>query len=78
VDTLWASAVTASFFLNINNSIQRVMQKTIDLNHRGWSHGFEFEVSTSDIAQGFQPIAWGVRYRVERKDDTSNIIVTTE
>lgn len=77
VDVVWASAVTASFLLNINNSIQRVIQKTIDLNYKGWSHGFEFNVSTSDINQGFQPIAWGVRYRVERKDDLSNILDVT-
>jgi len=45
----------------------------MDLNLAGWSHCFELKSNTTLTPQGFQPIAWGIRYRVERKDDRSNL-----
>jgi hypothetical protein len=70
---IWAEAVSVSFDLKVSAANQRVIQKTIDLNYRGWAHAFELRSSTELTPQGFQPIAWGIRYRVERKDDVSNI-----
>lgn len=68
----WASAVTMTFALNASVANQRIVEKIINLNHKGWCHAFALEVNTIDTPQGFQPIAWGLRYRVERKDDTAN------
>ena len=73
----WAEATSVTFNLNVSAANQRVIQKTIDLNNRGWAHAFELKVSTILTPQGFQPIAWGIRYRVERKDDTANILEQT-
>ena len=41
------------------------------MNEKGWSHSFEYEVSTNDVNKGWQPIVWGIQYRVERKDNTA-------
>jgi hypothetical protein len=70
---VWTDAVSITFDLDVSSANQRVIQKMIDLNLAGWSHCFELQSSTSLTPQGFQPIAWGIRYRVERKDDRSNL-----
>lgn len=70
---VWAEAVSTTFDLQVSAANQRVIQKTMDLNYKGWAHAFELQSSTLTTPQGFQPIAWGVRYRVERKDDRENI-----
>ncbi len=72
-DVVFTDATASTFDLSISAESQRVVQKIIDLNKRGWAHAFELRVTTSTTPQGFSPIVWGVRYRVERKDDTANI-----
>jgi hypothetical protein len=69
----WSSAVGATLSLDLDTDIglQRVTRVISDLNRVGWSHAFEFEVQTSSTDKGFQPISWGIRYRLERKDDTA-------
>ena len=73
VDILFSESIAATFSLDISAVNQRVIQKIMDMNKKGWSHAFELRVSTSTTPQGFSPIVWGIRYRVERKDDKANI-----
>ena len=68
----WTEAVSSTTELTLDVGLQRVVTKTIDLNYAGFAHAFEMEVTTDDVNGGFQPIVWGVRFRVERKDDTAN------
>lgn len=70
-ETLWASAAEAVLELNLDVGTDRLVRLIQDLNQLGWSHSFEFIVSTTDVKKGWKPIAWGIRYRVERKDDTA-------
>jgi hypothetical protein len=67
----WESALTATIDLNLDVGLQRLIRIIQDLNRKGWSHAFEFTITTTDITKGFQPVAWGIQYRVERKDNTS-------
>jgi hypothetical protein len=69
LETQWASAPAITFVLNIGSD--RLLRLIKDLNQLGWTHSFEFSVSTTTIGKGWKPIAWGIRYRVERKDDTA-------
>ena len=70
-DVAWAHAVTTSMALTLSIGLQRSVRKIVDLNYAGYAHAFEMEVTTSDVEGGFQPLLWGIRYRVERKDDTA-------
>jgi hypothetical protein len=72
-ETIWASSAEATLELSLDQGTDRLVRLIQDLNQLGWSHAFEFIVSTNDVTKGFRPIAWGVRYRVERKDDTATI-----
>lgn len=65
----WAATSVVS--LNVNQDIgsRRVINITVDENRLAWAHSYEFEITTSAVPRGFRPIAWGVRYRIERKND---------
>jgi len=67
---LWADAVLSSLNLNTDVGSQRLIRVVDDLNKTGWAHSLQFRISTNDVDKGFRPIAWGVQYRVERKDNT--------
>jgi hypothetical protein len=67
----WTSATSATIDLDLDVGLQRLIRVVQDLNRTGWSHAFEFTVTTSDVTKGFQPVLWGTRYRIERKDDTA-------
>lgn len=67
----WASGVSATVNLNLDVGLQRLIRVIQDLNKKGWAHAFEFSITTTDVAKGFQPVLWGVQFRVERKDNTS-------
>jgi hypothetical protein len=67
----WTSATSATIDLDLDVGLQRLIRVVQDLNKTGWSHAFEFNVTTDDISKGFQPVIWGTRYRVERKDDSA-------
>jgi hypothetical protein len=70
-DTTWAAVVSANITLDLDTSLglQRIARVVKDLNRTGWAHALAFEVSTSDSTKGFRPVSWGLRYRLERKDD---------
>jgi hypothetical protein len=70
-DVVWAESSQLEFNLRGGVAGQRLMRLNADLNRTGWCHAFEFTVSTDDIPRGFKPISWGLRYRVERKDETA-------
>jgi hypothetical protein len=64
-------AATSAVSINVNQDIgsRRVINIVTDESRTGWAHGFEFVITTTNVPRGFRPIAWGIRYRVERKDD---------
>lgn len=47
----------------------RIINTVFDTNTLAWAHAYEFIIATGITPRGFRPIAWGIRYRVERKDD---------
>jgi len=68
----WQSAVAAVLNLSMDVGLDRVVRLIQDMNEKGWAHAFEFEVATNDVNKGWQPIVWGIQYRVERKDNTAS------
>jgi hypothetical protein len=70
-ETQWQSAAAAVLDLSLNVGLDRVVRLIQDMNEKGWAHSFEFEVATDDVDKGWQPIVWGIQYRIERKDNTS-------
>jgi hypothetical protein len=75
-ETQWQSAAAAVLDLSLNVGLERVVRLIQDMNERGWAHSFEFEVTTIDVNKGWQPIVWGIQYRVERKDNTTTEAVS--
>jgi hypothetical protein len=70
-DIIWAEAVSGSVELTVSSGLARVITRTMDLNYKGFCHAFQMEVTTDDVQGGFKPILWGLRYRIERKDDAA-------
>jgi hypothetical protein len=78
--TTYAAADGVSFYepisstvdLNIDVGLNRVIKIIDDQNRTGWAHAFQFKITTDDVAKAFQPIAWGIQYRISRKDNTDN------
>lgn len=70
-DVVWAAATASTFQLSLDIGLQRLTRLIQDLNYRGWAHAFEFQITTTDVVRGWQPIFWGIQYRVERKDNTA-------
>jgi hypothetical protein len=71
-ETQWQSSTSAVLDLSLNVGLDRIVRLIQDLNITGWAHSFEFEVTTDDVPKGWQPIVWGIRYRLERKDETAS------
>jgi len=71
-ETVWQSAAAAVLDLSMDVGLDRVVRLIQDMNEKGWAHSFEFEVITDDVNKGWQPIIWGLQYRVERKDNTAS------
>jgi hypothetical protein len=71
-DFEWDSAASSTFDLTADVGLARLIRGNADMNQLGYAHAFEFRLATDDVTKGFQPVAWGVRYRVERKDDTAS------
>ena len=65
---VWTSAELSTLSLYLDTGVNRLARVTEPVNLLGWSHGFGFEVTTSDSATGFAPIGWGVEYQIDRKD----------
>lgn len=66
----WESPAESTLDLSLDVGLQRDIRYIKNLNKLGWAHAFRWEVTTDDIEKGWQPIIWGIRYRIERKDDT--------
>lgn len=64
----WAAAQISTLDLALSSGINRLTRITDPVSLTAWSHGFGFEVTTSDSTAGFSPIGWGIEYQVERKD----------
>ena len=75
-ETQWISAAAAVLDLSLSVGLDRVVRLIKDMNDTGWAHSFEFEVTTNDVNKGWQPIVWGLQYRIERKDNTSTEVVS--
>jgi hypothetical protein len=67
----WASTSTVAINVNQDIGSARILNIVQDENRRAWSHAWEFVITTSAVPRGFRPIAWGVQYRLERKDNTA-------
>ena len=65
----WNSAPTISLDVNQDIGSRRILKLNEDHNYLGWAHAFKFQISTTNAVGGFKPIAWGVQYRIEKKDN---------
>jgi hypothetical protein len=70
-DVEWAATSVVSVNVNQDIGARRVIRLNVDENRVGWAHAYEFNITTTDVPRGFRPIAWGVQYRIERKDNTA-------
>lgn len=70
-ETEWTSSAAAVLNLSLNVGLDRLVRLVDDMNSSGWAHSFEFEVETDDVDKGWQPVIWGLQYRIERKDNTA-------
>jgi len=68
-DVEWAATSAVSVNVNQDIGARRIINIVTDENRCAWAHAYEFVITTTNVSRGFRPIAWGVRYRVERKDD---------
>ena len=68
-DVEWQSTPTVSINVNQDIGTKRVLKINTDHNHVGWAHAFKFEITTSNVTGGFRPIAWGIQYYVNKKDN---------
>jgi hypothetical protein len=71
-DVEWAEEIGTTVTLDLDVGLQRLIRSVRTYNQQGWSHSFEFEVTTTDVTKGFQPVLWGFQYRLVRKDNTAN------
>ena len=65
----WAATSIVSINVNQDIGAKRIINIVTDENRTGWGHCFEFVITTTNVPRGFRPIAWGIRYRIERKGD---------
>jgi hypothetical protein len=65
----WVSAALASMRMYMTDTINRIARNTVRDNLFGWSHRFEFSVSTDETTKGFQPLGWGIVYQKEDRHD---------
>ena len=65
----WAATSTVSINVNQDIGAKRIINIVTDENRTAWAHAFEFVITTTNVPRGFRPIAWGIRYRIERKGD---------
>ena len=64
----WASASLTTMELSLGTGLYRLVRDTIPTNMIGWTHGFEFQVTTTETAKAFEPIGWGVQWGFIRDD----------
>jgi len=69
----WASSAQSVLNLNASVGTHRLVRLIQDMNSLAWLHAYEFSIETTDEPKGWKPIAWGLQYRVERKDNTATV-----
>ncbi|MFH1641503.1 MAG: hypothetical protein ABIC04_01235, partial [Nanoarchaeota archaeon] len=67
-DVVFVSAELATLELSVDTGINRLVRTTAPVDLVGWSHGFGFQLTTSDSLKGFQPISYAIEYQYVRKD----------
>lgn len=65
-DTTWTALTDIPMYAANKRIIQHVQR----LNKIGIGHEFKFEISTSDVADGMEPLALSFQYHTERMDVT--------
>ena len=65
----WVGVPTVSLDVNSDIGSKRIVKINRDHNYIGWAHAFKFQISTTNAVGGFKPMAWGVQYRTEKKDN---------
>lgn len=66
----WVNASLGNAQINLTDSLNRVVRKTLKDSLFGWTHRLKFTAQTSDTEKGFQPIGWAIWGKVEdRRDD---------
>lgn len=68
----WVRKPITSITVNQDIGTRRLLNIILDANKKGWAHAFEFIVNTTDVANAFRPVAWGVQYRVEKKNNQAS------
>jgi hypothetical protein len=68
IDVIFAGAAETSLALSAAGKTERLARDTGPLNKLAWSHGFGFEISTSNTTKGFRPVYWGIRWEYARHD----------
>lgn len=71
-DPVWYTTAVSSINITQDVGGQRVLNVIIDANLKGWSHSFEFVITTTTIVNGFRPVIWGIEYRTEKKNNQAS------
>jgi len=70
-DTTTTSSTVGTVDLSSASGNNKLVRVVDNLNKKGVQHAFNYSVTTTNVDKGFQPVAWGVQYRPERKDNTA-------
>lgn len=65
-DDAWVRDISPALDLSLAATAAEIVQAITDTNLWGRTHRLRFEVSTMTQHKAFQPIGWGIQYRVER------------
>ena len=71
LDTTTTSSTVGTVDLSSATGNQKIVTVRDNMNKTGVQHAFNYSVSTSNVDKGLQPVAWGVQFRPERKDNTA-------
>lgn len=64
-----SSSGTSLTAVDLTDGSNRLVKSNQNVSLNSWIHSFKFVSSTGATAKGLQPIGWGIRYIVERKDE---------
>lgn len=64
----WGSASLTTMELSLGTGLYRLVRDTIATNMIGWTHGFEFQVTTTETLKAAELIGWGVKWQYIRDD----------
>ena len=71
LDTEEEAYTVGTFDMANVKGTQKLVRVVNNMNKTGVQHAFNYSVTTLSEAKGLQPIAWGVEFRQERKDNTA-------